>query len=178
MSAHGDPPMAVALTIRPERPGDEAAITDVTREAFAFAPHTSHTEHAIVQALRGAGALSVSLVAESGGRIVGHIAFSPVSIADGSPDWHGLGPVSVIPRLQGQGIARALVEQGLVRLRELGAQGCVVLGEPALYGRFGFASDPGLVLPGVPQPYFQSLAFGPARPRGEVSYHEAFSSPG
>lgn len=164
--------------IRPERPGDEAAITDVTREAFACAPHTSHTEHLIVQALRRAGALSVSLVAQSSGRIVGHVAFSPVTISDGAPGWYGLGPVSVVPGLQGQGIGRALVEQGLARLRELGARGCVVLGEPLLYGRFGFANDPALVLPGVPQSYFQVLCFRPARPKGEVAYHEAFSAQG
>jgi putative acetyltransferase len=118
-------------TIRPERPGDEDAIGEVTRLAFASHPHSRQTEHFIVAALRKAGALSVSLVAEEDGRIVGHIAFSPVRVGDGSSGWHGLGPVSVLPALQGQGIGRALIEHGLEELRRLGAGGCVLLGDPA-----------------------------------------------
>ena len=58
--------------------------------------------------------------------------------------------------------------------REKGAAGCVVLGEPAYYGRFGFLADPALVFPGAPAEYFQVLAFGSSRPRGVVSYHAAF----
>lgn len=162
--------------IRPEAAGDEAAISEVVRAAFVAHPHSEQTEHHIVRALRAAGALAVSLVAELDGRVAGHIAFSPVTIADGSPGWYGLGPVAVAPPLQGRGIGRALIEQGLAALRARGAAGCVLLGERALYGRFGFAHDPRLVLADVPQEYFLALPFGKARPAGEVRYHPAFSA--
>lgn len=166
------------LLIRPENREDERAIREVTREAFATHPHGSHAEHCIVDALREARALSVSLVAERSGQVVGHIAFSPVVIADGSSGWFGLGPVSVRPSAQKQGVGRALVERGLSALRESGAAGCVLLGEPGFYGRFGFANHPGLVLPGVPQGFFLARAFGPVFPQGEVAYHAAFSVTG
>lgn len=166
------------LLIRPENRGDECAIREVTREAFATHPHGSHTEHFIVDALRNAHVLTISLVAERSGQVVGHIAFSPVAIADGAPGWFGLGPVSVRPSAQRQGVGRTLVERGLSVLRESGAAGCVLLGEPGFYGRFGFANHPGLVLPGVPQAFFLARAFGPVFPRGEVAYHAAFSVTG
>ena len=57
-----------------------------------------------------------------------------------------------------------------------GAAGCVLLGEPAFYGRFGFKAEPQLRLPGVPPEYFQALAFGPSRPQGTVAYHAAFDA--
>ncbi|MFC5606632.1 GNAT family N-acetyltransferase [Variovorax soli] len=169
----------IALTefhIRSEEPSDIDAITDVTEKAFRHAPHTSHTEHYIVLALRRAGALGVSLVAQQAGRVVGHVAFSPVAISDGSPHWWGLGPVSVLPEAQGIGIGSALVRDGLAALRGLGAQGCVVLGEPDYYGRFGFRSGQGLVLDGVPPEYFQSLSLGARAASGRVSYHPAFDA--
>lgn len=166
------------ITVRLECPADETAIGEVTRQAFLSHPYSSHTEHFIVQALRKANALSVSLVAEHAGHVIGHIAFSPVSITDGSHSWYGLGPVSVLPEFQGQGIGRTLIERGLESLRALGAQGCVLLGEPSFYARFGFANVPGLVLEGVPQEFFLSLPFGTASPHGEVTYHAAFSAKG
>lgn len=166
------------LLIRPEQPADIASITSVIEQAFRHAPHTDHTEQYIVLALRRAGALSVSPVAQRAGQVVGHVAFSPVSISDGSAHWYGLGPVSVLPELQGQGIGSALVREGLAALRTLGAQGCVVLGEPAYYGRFGFRGGQGLFLGGVPPEYFQSLSFGAQTAGGEVTYHEAFNAQG
>ena len=163
-----------ASLIRDERPGDEHAIDEITRAAFRDHPHSSHTEHLIVDALRRAGALTVSLVAERAGEVAGHIAFSPVGIADNSPGWYGLGPVSVSPAVQGEGVGQALVRAGLERLRSLGARGCVLLGEPTYYKRFGFAHDPRLVLAGVPQEYFLSLLLAGPAAAGEVSYHAAF----
>lgn len=167
----------MAILIRPECKIDEDAISEVTRLAFESHPHSSHTEHFIVGALRKAKALTISLVAEQA-RVVGHIAFSPVTISDGTPGWFGLGPVSVLPSVQRQGIGRALVEAGLSRLRERGAAGCVLLGEPLFYRRFGFVNDPRLVLPGVPQAFFLALPFGSSAPQGEVTYHVAFFAEG
>ncbi|HEY8608448.1 MAG TPA: N-acetyltransferase [Noviherbaspirillum sp.] len=162
------------IMIRPEVDGDAGAIAAVTEAAFLRAPHASGAEQHIVAALREAGALTLSLVAEAGGRIVAHLAVSPVAIADGSANWHGLGPVSVLPEHQGQRVGSRLVEAALAELQALGAAGCVVLGEPAFYRRFRFRPVPGLFLPGVPAEYFMALAFEAARPAGKVSYHAAF----
>ncbi len=134
-------------TIRPESCKDRASIHALTEAAFRDAPHSSHTEQFIVDALRSRGELSLSLVAEKDGQVVGHIALSPVTISDGSTGWFGVGPISVLPGCQGQGIGAALMHAALDALRGQGAQGCVVLGEPSYYGRFGFHAEPGLVLP-------------------------------
>ncbi|WP_307695062.1 GNAT family N-acetyltransferase [Variovorax boronicumulans] len=160
--------------VRPEQPGDEAAIRQLTVAAFAGAAHADGTEHLIVDALRAAGQLTLSLVAEDGGEIVGHVAVSPVAVSDGTTGWHGLGPISVAPARQGQGIGRLLMDAALAGLRAAGAQGCVLLGDPAFYGRFGFVVRPGLVLPGVPPEYFQAVSFHSAWPVGEVRYDPAF----
>jgi putative acetyltransferase len=164
------------IEIRAESAFDARAIEAVTVAAFHDAPHTSHTEHHIVDALRRAGELTVSLVAECNGEIVGHVAVSPVTISDGTSDWYGLGPISVLPGYQRRGIGSQLVAAALEVLRMRGAAGCVLLGEPAFYGRFEFKAEPQLKLPGVPPEYFQALAFGPSRPQGTVAYHAAFDA--
>ena len=168
----------MSVTIRRELQSDVAAIDSLIVSAFLHAPHTSHTEQLIVRALREAKQLSVSLVAENKGDLVGHVAVSPVSISDGTYHWYGLGPISVIPEWQRKGVGSALMEQALTELRKLDAVGCVVLGEPQYYGRFGFKSDPELVLPGVPPEYFQALSFSARVPVGSVAYHEAFDCKG
>ena len=178
MARGGDSHETHPIAIRPESSSDADAIEALTADAFRDAPHSSGTEQYIVNALRRAGALTVSVVAERGGRIVGHVASSPVVISDGSPAWFGLGPVSVAPALQRRGIGTLLVEHALASLRARHASGCVVLGYPAYYGRFGFAAHPGLVLPGVPPQYFQALASGATVPAGTVAYHDAFNVTG
>lgn len=162
--------------IRPEAAADVAAIAQLTADAFKAAPHTSHTEQYIVRDLREAGVLAVSLVAEVQGRVVGHVAVSPVRIGDGTPGWFGLGPISVAPEFQGRGIGCQLMQAALDALKTQSAQGCVLLGEPAFYGRFGFEPMAQLVLPGVPAAYFMALPLGTAFPQGEVSYHAAFNA--
>jgi predicted N-acetyltransferase YhbS len=163
------------LEIRPERRNDIAAISNVTTAAFATAPHSSGTEARIVEGLRTGGALTVSLVAEEDGEIVGHVAFSPVMIA-GIGGWYGLGPVSVGPDKQRRGVGRLLVQTGLEQLRALRAAGCVVLGDPAYYQRFGFERDPALTYGGNHSPYFQRLVLGGPPATGEVTYHAAFQA--
>jgi putative acetyltransferase len=162
--------------IRAETPDDVADIDAVTVAAFRDAPHSEHTEHLIVAALRRSGALSVSLVAEHDGAVVGHVAASPVSISDGSAGWYGLGPVSVHPELQRTGIGSRLIRAALQDLRERRAAGCVVLGDPAYYSRFGFVPVAGLSLPGVPAEYFQALSLGASIAHGQVRYHAAFDT--
>ena len=161
--------------IRPEQPGDAEVISRVTELAFRTAPHADGTEHRVVEALRAAGRLSVSLVAETDGTVVGHVAVSPVTIADGTTGWFGLGPISVVPERQGAGIGSQLMKGALGALRELGAAGCVVVGDPGYYSRFGFRAEPSLVFPGVPPEYFQAALFNNHLPSGAVSYHEAFT---
>ena len=162
------------MILRPEREGDIDAIRTLTETAFRTAPHADGTEHLIIDRLRAAGALTLSLVAEADGTIVGHVAFSPVSLSDGSRGWYGLGPISVDPARQGEGIGGKLIREGLERLKALGATGCVLLGDPAYYSRFGFAPDAKLTLDGVPPEYFMRVAFSPVYGEGSVSYHPGF----
>ena len=166
----------MTIEIRSETAADVQKIAAVTASAFLDAPHTSHTEQYIVNALRRAGKLSVSLVAEADGKVIGHVAISPVTISDGASGWYGLGPISVLPEHQRQGIGSQLMRAALRVLRERGARGCVVLGEPEYYGRFGFQADPNLVLPGVPPEYFQAMSFDSSQPCGTVSYNQAFEA--
>ncbi|MCZ8250933.1 MAG: N-acetyltransferase [Hylemonella sp.] len=166
----------MALRIRDENTLDVSFIEALTEAAFRSAPHRSGTEQHIVNALRRAGQLTLSLVAEEGGVIVGHVAVSPVSVSDGARDWYGLGPISVQPELQGRHIGASLMHAALDGLRARGAAGCVLVGEPAYYTRFGFRPVPGLVYPGIPPEYFMALPFGSVAPQGVVSYHAAFGA--
>lgn len=179
-----------AVRIRDERESDQPAISALISDAFRSAPHSGGNEAAIVDALRADGALSLSLVAEREGGVLGHVAFSPVTIDGvhegwpgigwpgiGWPEtrWYGLGPVAVQPDAQRQGIGAALIRAGIERLKAMGALGCVVLGDPAFYGRFGFRTDPSMVLPEVPPEYFQALRLTDHSATGTVAFHPAFN---
>jgi len=162
--------------IRREQAGDEASIERVIAGAFANHPHSSQNEHLIVKKMRMAGAMSISLVSlDANGEIDGHIAFSEVTVDGRRCNWYGLAPLAVRPDRQGKGIGSALIRQGLAELECEGACGCVVLGEPEFYQRFGFAANDELVLASVPPEYFLSLAIGGESPRGVVRYHDAFA---
>jgi predicted N-acetyltransferase YhbS len=162
------------MQIRDERLEDLSAIREVTAAAFALVPHSTGAEPRIIDALRDAGALILSLVADRRGMVIGHVAFSPVEIGGERGDWYGLGPVAVTPAFIGVGIGKVLIEAGLDRLRELDADGCVVLGDPRYYSRFGFVHDPLLTYVDGPPGAFQRLVLKGAAPRGEVAYHRAF----
>lgn len=170
----------MTIKIRHETPNDVSAIEAVTIAAFANAPHTSHTEQFIVRALRAADKLALSLVAEERGHVIGHVALSPVTIADGNGQqtegWYGLGPISVLPERQGQGIGSRLMEQALAELRTMQAAGCVLLGDPAYYKRFGFQAHAGLQLLGVPPGYFMALVLRGPVPEGIAQYSDAFNA--
>lgn len=166
------------ILIRHETPNDVCTITEVTIEAFKTLEISNHTEQFIIEALRAAKALSISLVAEMNSRVVGHIAFSPVNISDSTSNWYGLGPVSVLPVHQRQGIGKLLVQEGLSRLKEMNAQGCCLVGHPDYYKKFGFTNMSGLVYEGVPQEFFFALFFDGHSPKGNVTFHEGFKADG
>ena len=166
------------IIIRSERDADADAIAEVTAAAFETLEISNQTEQFIIEALRAAGALKLSLVAELDGRVIGHIAFSPVAISDGTANWYGLGPVSVPPELQRQGVGKALIREGLSRLKDMGAGGCCLVGHPEYYVKFGFLKLPGLVLKGVPPEVFSALSFNGHLPQGSVAFHEAFKADG
>lgn len=162
------------IALRPERAGDEAAIFAVTEAAFTGHPHSEGTEPHIVDALRADGDMVLSLLAEEDGAVLGHAAYSPAILSDGSKGWWVLGPIAVAPARQGEGIGRALVEEGTRRARRAGASGIVLLGDPALYARFGFVQNTPITLDGPLAPYLQVLAFTDAIPAASVSFVPAF----
>ncbi len=170
--------MDLEIVIRTETDGDAGAIRDVTISAFKTLAISNHTEQFVVDALRAAGALTISLVAEVNGRVTGHIAFSPVTISDGTRNWYGLGPVSVLPECQRKGIGKALIREGLSRLKQLNARGCCLVGHPDYYRKFGFQNVPALVCEGVPPEVFFALSFDGHIPRGTVTFHDAFKADG
>jgi putative acetyltransferase len=170
--------MTDKVLIRRETDADVSAITEVTVAAFKTLAISNHTEQFIITALRAAKALTVSLVAEVDGRVVGHIAFSPVTISDGSPNWYGLGPVSVLPEYQRQGIGKALIQKGLSRLKDMNAQGCCLVGHPDYYRKFGFKNMPELDLEGVPPEVFFALSLDGHTPHGTVTFHDGFKADG
>jgi putative acetyltransferase len=166
------------IIIRSETNDDIGAIAEVTIAAFKTLEISNQTEQFIIAALRVAKALTVSLVAEVDGRVIGHIAFSPVTISDGTRNWYGLGPVSVLPEYQRQGIGKALIREGLSRLKDMNAQGCCLVGHPQYYRQFGFENISGLFHEGVPQEVFFALSFDGRFPQGKVTFHEAFKTNG
>lgn len=163
-------------SIRKENPSDIESIDQLTRSAFASAAYSSGTEAFIVKALRTNHQLTISLVAEEEGALIGHVTISPVTISSGDTGWFGLGPVSVLPEKQGAGVGAGLIRAALSALRELQAEGCVVLGEPAYYGRFGFMANGRLLYPHAPAEYFQVIAFSGETPEGIVEYHDSFNA--
>ncbi|HEE5572229.1 TPA: N-acetyltransferase, partial [Acinetobacter baumannii] len=110
------------IFIRDEREEDIKEIEELTKAAFLNAEHTSHTEHFIVNNLRKHKQLTVSLVAVEDNTIVGHVAISPVQISSGEKNWYGLGPISVAPNKQGQGIGSLLMNSSLEKLKKSGAK--------------------------------------------------------
>ena len=168
--------MDMNLKIRPERADDADAIREITEAAFRLNDHSSGTEGAIIDALREAGALTISLVAVIDNETVGHVAFSPVTIEGEHLDWFGLGPVAVRPDLHRRGIGSVLIREGLARLKQARASGCVLVGDPAYYRRFGFENDPALRYEDLPVEYFMRLAFNGSVPTGRVNFHAGFSA--
>lgn len=165
-----------AMRIRDLIPDDEAVVRELISLAFKAVPVSRQTEAAIHAALRAAGAARVALVAEAEGEVVGQIDISPVTIGGIDRNWLGVGPIAVRPDRQGRGLGRALVLAGMARARALGADGLVLVGDPAFYRRFGFAPKPGLTHEGVPDRYVMAASFGSPVPTGAIRFHPAFAA--
>jgi predicted N-acetyltransferase YhbS len=162
------------MIIRHEKPSDIETINEITKMAFKDHPFSQQTAHFIIRDLRADDALTISLVTEIEGQVVGHIAFSPVTISDGTINWHGLGPVSVLPNFQGCRIGTELVNNGLDLLKSMESKGCALVGLPTYYDRFGSKNYPQLIHEGVPQEVFVAKSFFGRVARGSVEFHQAF----
>jgi putative acetyltransferase len=166
--------MTENMIIHPETPADFAAIYDITKRAFAPMPYAGGDEQDLIDALRAGGALTLSLVGELDSDVVGHIAFSPATSDDGAMGWYALGPVSVEPRLQKQGVGGALIKAGLARLVDLGAAGCILTGNPLYYIRFGFKLCPELAPEREPAQFFMAIELGGVLPSARFAFHPLF----
>lgn len=170
--------MILEVSVRPENSNDSEVINRVILSAFENHPHSNQKEQFIVSQLRDDSALDVSLVAVYEGKVIGHIAFSKVKINGSECSWYGLAPVSVSPVYQKSGVGSQLIKKGIEVIKEKGAEGCVLLGEPEYYERFGFKAVSSLVLEGVPPEYFLTFSFKEPTPVGKVEYHQAFADNG
>jgi putative acetyltransferase len=166
---------AMGISVRFERLSDHAAIRDVTQRAFAPMPFADGDEHDLISKLRDAGVLALSLVADQGGIVIGQVTFTPAFAADGSEGWYTLGPVAVEPSAQHKGVGCQLIEAGLELLRQRGAAGCVLVGNPLYYCRFGFTLAPHLAPEGGHAEYFQILPLRVAEPKAVIDFHPLFN---
>ena len=158
-------------TIRQEKAGDETAVEQITTAAFAGKTYADGTEGQLPAALRDAGALVLSLVAVERKQIIGHTCLSPVTIGD--EKWLGLGPLSVSPDKQGQGIGSALVSTAVSVAQAYGRGGVVLMGDPKFYSRVGFILATDATYGGKSSPHLQVYPFGDS-PKGEAQFHTAF----
>ncbi len=167
--------MTPGYTIRHETPADIPAVRAVNEAAFE-----TGAEAGLVDALRENGKFTLSLVADVGGEVVGHILFTDIVMEPGGAEARilGLAPMAVRPGRQGRGIGSALVRRGLEDCLELGYRGVVVLGHPAFYPRFGFtpASRYGIsCIYDAPDAAFMAVSLGNAElPKGRALYQPEF----
>jgi putative acetyltransferase len=168
--------MMAEFVIRDQTEADFAAVHALVIAAFKTAPYACGREQFVIDALWRTGAATLALVAEDAGAIVGQAAFSKVKVGGADVGWHGCGPLSVAPERHKQGVGGALMRAGLERLRALGAKGCVVVGDPRYYPRFGFKNTEAMREPGVPPEVFMALLFAGDMPRGDVEFDKAFAA--
>ncbi|MFN1835661.1 GNAT family N-acetyltransferase [Balneola sp. MJW-20] len=163
------------ILIRKEKEKDIQAIESVITEAFKDIPQSDGTEHLIVKQLRDTDAMVLSLVAELDQEIIGHIAFSEVKIGELDGKWYGLAPLSIHPDHQSKGVGSTLINEGLRYLESMNAAGCILVGEPSYYSRFGFNTFDHLRCAGIPHEYVMGLCFSDCEPYGDILYDPAFN---
>ncbi|WP_147821316.1 GNAT family N-acetyltransferase [Salidesulfovibrio onnuriiensis] len=166
------------MNIRTETRNDHIAISRLHYAAFKghpqHEPGAEPVEHRIVELLRDSGALNLSLVAELGGKLAGHVAMSEVHLKAEYEGWYLLGPIGVLPEHQYEGVGSALMRETIARMRHQNAAGIVLVGDPGFYSRFGFRSYAELSCPGVPALNVLALPFGLTKPEGSIAPHPAF----
>ena len=160
------------MLIRPETADDIPAIRRIVTEAMRLLPQATGTEADIVDRLRAAQALTLSLVAEDGEGPIGYLAASQARIGSDTR-WSVIGPLAVLPARHREGIGCALMAEAIRRLKPL-CRGVTLVGDPGYYGRFGFRAWPGLRVTGCPPEVVQALPFDAPPPEGEVIHHPAF----
>lgn len=164
----------MSWTIREERAGDEGAIHELTKRAFEGHPYSDGDEQLVIDRLRIDGDLLLSLVAEDAGKIIGQVTYSRARLSNGDGDWMVIGPIAVEPACQGKGIGSALMEAGEAAMRARGAKGITVLGNPEIYGRFGYVQHTSMTLEGELGEYLQVKSFGADIPVATLTYAPAF----
>lgn len=164
----------MSWTVRKEHAGDEAAIHAMTQRAFDGHPYSDGDEADVIDRLRTDGDLLLSLVADDGGKIVGQATYSAARLSNGEEGWMVVGPVAVEPARQGEGIGRALLKAGDLAMKAHGAKGITVLGDPALYTRFGYMQHTPMQLEGDLGEYLQVKSFGAPIPSATLTYAPAF----
>lgn len=162
------------ITIRPETETDRKGVWEVTRSAFSDKPYADGDEQDLIDNLRQIGALTVSLVAIDESELVGQITFSPATISSGIGKWFALGPVSVLPERQGEGIGGMLIETGMDVIEALEAWGCILTGDPEYYSRHGFNFAKEHCPDDEPEEKFMIRLVGDKQPDGVFAFHEAF----
>jgi putative acetyltransferase len=160
--------------IREEIASDKLAIRRITEAAFKDKPYAGGDEQDVIDRLRDSGALCLSLVMSDGDKVVGQISFSPATFSDGSEPWFALGPVSVLPSRQGLGLGSSLINEGLTRINDMGALGCILTGNPEYYLRFGFELAAVNVPSNEQAEYFMLNLLGGDKAQGTFAFHKAF----
>lgn len=160
--------------IRVERPGDEAAIHALTKRAFVGAPYSDGDEADVIDRLRADGDLLLSLVALERAEIIGQVTCSRATLSNGEEGWMVIGPVAVAAEHRGKGLGRALMDAGETAMRETGAKGITVLGDPGLYSRLGYVQHTPMTLEGELGKFLQVKSFGAAIPSATLTYASAF----
>lgn len=160
--------------IRPEVPGEEETIHALVKRAFDGHHYSDGDEQNVIDKLRADRDLVLSLVAVHRDELIGQITYSRAILMNGQEGWFVLGPVAVEPAHHGEGIGRALIEAGEAAMRERGAAGLTVLGDPELYKRFGFQQNSPMWLAGELGWAFQVKSFGAPIPACEQRYVRAF----
>lgn len=163
------------VKIRAARDDDGKAIHALTRDAFAPMWFADENDQHIPARLRADGDLALSLVAVTD-KIIGHVAFSPASITNAVGDWYALGPISVKAAFQHQGIGTLLAKTGLAQLKEIGAAGCVLTGNPDVYRPMGFSNDHTLTYGTLSPQYILYLMLNGSIPTGEITFAPALQA--
>lgn len=163
------------MLIRPEKESDIPTIANLLKQAFFQQPFSNNDEYLLVDRLRKQNGLTVSYVAVIDNEIIGYIAFSPVTIDGKQCNLLGLAPVAVMPNYQNKGVGTALINYSLTEIKNMGFDGCVLVGFPDYYHKMGFIPAYPLIYSGAEQTYFMKTLFNDdITLSGEVEFHPAF----